>query len=407
MRCHQPWWAMIFYYTHDITEEMGPTAIIPGTQYYEKFAGEDKGVMLPTGKAGTMVLVHFDIWHRASLNLSPHDRYMLKFQFIRLHAPTSPSWNHQGSQFVPPQDTPAPHLNMWQNIWDWMRGETGSSTGGIAEPDRLEQLRAGLDSPNEIQRIQAADELGQIGEAGSDCSPALSRLLHDPVEAVALNAAYALGKMGTCGIQQLLDAISMGSKLESARASYGIQVAGEAAVDGLAGVLQSADEYAKAYAAFALGGIGAPASKAVPTMIAALQDQSEWVRRNIIEALGMIGDPVDQIVPALVGELENSLEQEKDVQQPEKKEDYIQHQHYIINKVGYTATLSLLRVVRPQDAKEVLPVLEKALQSRDRYIRAYAFEVLTHLKTPEAVELMIHSFRAARWCPDTNKHSPF
>lgn len=89
---------MIFYYMQDITEEMGPTAIMPGTAYYDKFVGDQGETILPTGKAGTMVLVHFDLWHKASLNVSGMDRYMLKFQFVRLRAPESPSWNHLGTE---------------------------------------------------------------------------------------------------------------------------------------------------------------------------------------------------------------------------------------------------------------------------------------------------------------------
>ena len=153
MRSHRPWWAMIFYYTHDITEDLGPTAIMPGTQYYEKFLGDRGETLLPTGKAGTMVLVHFDLWHKASLNVSELDRYMLKFQFLRLSAPEFPSWNHQSSEMIVPEGTPAIHMNLWQDVWDWLRGEhTTKQDGTTTTEERLLALRQELESENSTER---------------------------------------------------------------------------------------------------------------------------------------------------------------------------------------------------------------------------------------------------------------
>eukprot|EP01050_Picozoa_sp_SAG11_P048232 SAG11_NODE_25691_length_355_cov_0.980469_1_plen_42_part_10 len=33
MRSHHPRWVIIFFYPHAVTEEMGPTAILPGATY--------------------------------------------------------------------------------------------------------------------------------------------------------------------------------------------------------------------------------------------------------------------------------------------------------------------------------------------------------------------------------------
>ena len=41
------------------------------------------------GPAGTCVLVHFDIAHGGSLNLSQQTRYMVKFVFVRTREPES------------------------------------------------------------------------------------------------------------------------------------------------------------------------------------------------------------------------------------------------------------------------------------------------------------------------------
>ncbi|MNI41679.1 hypothetical protein D3C73_959390 [compost metagenome] len=91
----------------------------------------------------------------------------------------------------------------------------------------------------------------------------------------------------------------------------------------------------------------------------------------------------------------------------ESKNLYVSKQNYISNKIGYTAALSLLRTGKTGDAKQVVRSLQKALYSKDRYVRAYAAEALTHLRTDEAVDIMIQYYRSSRWCQDTSKASTF
>ncbi|MEK3886317.1 HEAT repeat domain-containing protein [Bacillus sp. FSL K6-3431] len=407
MRSHRPWWAMIFYYTQDITEDLGPTAIMPGTQYYEKFLGDKGETLLPTGKAGTMVLVHFDLWHKASLNVSNLDRYMLKFQFARLKEPEYPSWNHKNKEMVLPEDTPAIHQNLWKDVWDWLRHEPANSVAAkMVDAYDLSQLKADLNAEDASVRGRAADQLGLIGEAAASCVSELGRLLSDPVEVVALNAAYALGQMGLAGTRTLLEQLQQGSNLIAKRAAYGIQGPGGIAIPGLIDTLRHKEEKRRALAAFVLGMLGSTASEAVPALIMSLQDQSQWVRRNSIEALGVIVHPADQIVPALVKALKESLLEES----PDSAKSgdlYDQNQKYIINKNGYTAALSLLRVGKEGDAHIVVDALKKALNSKDRYLRAYAAEALSHLRTEDAIDALIRFGRSSRWCPDTHKSSTF
>jgi HEAT repeat protein len=83
------------------------------------------------------------------------------------------------------------------------------------------------------------------------------------------------------------------------------------------------------------------------------------------------------------------------------------NQQYIANKIGYTAALSLLRTGKDGDPEIVVDALRQALGSKDRYVRAYASEALTHLRTPEAIDVLIRFYRSSRWCPDTHKASTF
>lgn len=412
MRSHRPWWAMIFYYTHDITEDLGPTAIMPGTQYYEKFLGDRGEPLLPTGKAGTMVLVHFDLWHKASLNVSELDRYMLKFQFLRLSAPEFPSWNHRSKDMIVPEGTPAIHMNLWLDVWDWLRGEhTAKQAYTTTIEERLLALRQELGAESATDRGRAADELGRIGAAAASCAPSLGLLLNDQVETTALNAAYALGQLGTEGIETLISHITEGSSLTAERAAYGLQGAGIEAIPKLLRVMKHKDEKRRALAIFVLGMIGSSEGEVVPSLISSLQDQSEWVRRNAVESLGMIKNAGEQIVSALAKVLKDSLLCETDNTSEsintEAIKSYASHQPYIINKIGYTAALSLLRIGNAGDMKEAILSLERALYSKDRYVRAYASEALTHLRSEEAVDILIRFYRSSRWCPDTSNVSTF
>ena len=69
-RNHRTRWAMLFYYPQDVTIANGPTGVVPGSQnYLAKESWETAGEAEPClGAAGTAVLVHFDLWHRAFPN---------------------------------------------------------------------------------------------------------------------------------------------------------------------------------------------------------------------------------------------------------------------------------------------------------------------------------------------------
>ncbi|GLX70647.1 HEAT repeat domain-containing protein [Paenibacillus glycanilyticus] len=405
MRSHRPWWVMMFYYTQDITEEMGPTAIMPGSQYNEKFPNQP--ALLPTGKAGTIALVHFDLWHKASLNTSNLDRYMFKFQFVRLSEPKAPSWNHTNAAPHFPASAPDAHLNLWSDVWSWLKGEAHTVKNTEGNQAEVATMIEALSSEDAVIRSQAADKLGFAGDAATAAVPQLSELIRDSSEDVALNAVYALGHIGGTGTAALLKEVAEGSKLTATRAAYGLQASGKDAIPGLIELLNHENEHRRALAAFVLGMLGSDASTAVPSIIVAVHDDSEWVRRNCVEALGMIAEPADETVPALVRALEEAVARETASEEIGSASTYVQNQDYITNKIAYTAALSLLRIGKHGDPDLVIEGLASGLRSQDRYARAYAFEALTAIRTPRAVDLLIKQYRAARWCPDTHQASTF
>jgi hypothetical protein len=99
-RHHQLRTVLAMYYPQDVTPDMGPTVLLPGTHFRNAptdrmatYANFREQVVL-TVKAGTVAITHYDIWHAASANKSDRTRYMLKFLFSRASEPTAPSWEH-------------------------------------------------------------------------------------------------------------------------------------------------------------------------------------------------------------------------------------------------------------------------------------------------------------------------
>eukprot|EP00759_Apiculatamorpha_spiralis_P051032 PhF_6_TR5093/c0_g1_i2/m.7163 len=154
---HNPWDAMIFYFPHDVSIDMGPTVLLPYSQYSTKNHNRQESEELKESKlAGTCVLIHYNIWHRGSINTSLNDRCMVKLQFLRMEAPVSgkPSWNHTSKDWVynVPPATKANALSsvvhpsmvpVWQSVWQWYRG--APSDGVTAPPSTPSSWQALLD----------------------------------------------------------------------------------------------------------------------------------------------------------------------------------------------------------------------------------------------------------------------
>ena len=88
------------YYPHTITADMGPTVIVPGTQF--RNAPTDRmatytnirGQVPLTVPAGTFAITHYDLWHGTASNNTDVKRHMIKFLFDRNSVNKAPSWNH-------------------------------------------------------------------------------------------------------------------------------------------------------------------------------------------------------------------------------------------------------------------------------------------------------------------------
>ena len=361
VRNHHNWWAMIFYYPQAVDEEMGPSGLLSGSQYYTKRAGDETETpVYMEGPEGTFALIHYDLWHRGGANLSQKTRAMMKFQFVRMNAPTGPAWNNKEAGWKQVEDAPVDHNVLWAHQWRWHRGETGTtgngatgvalqSNGSGTEETKIQDLAEKLPSRYEPKGVDCAYRLATYGE---EAIPALGAALTSGNATASRNAGYGLSEVGTAAREVLLEA--MGHECENARM----------------------------YAAFALGESGQADVESAGAVAKAVSDPSVAVRRSAVEALGLLKEPVELTRPAL----EHGLSDDDD-------------------QVRFTAALSLLRL--GSKSAGALPALQAALRDENRYVRANAVDALRRVGTGEALNIALDYLSAHRWCPTTTPDNLF
>lgn len=385
VRHHCPRWAMAFYYPQDAPLEMGPSSVLPGTQYYStRITENNEGELAISGEAGTLTIIHFDLWHRAMANLTDKTRYMMKFQFIRMDAPQAPEWNvtdpHWTEEGLHPA-TPA-HRGTWRHVWNWMGGVSNGESEQSANGNLAKSIAA-LEDTDESVRSGAADDLGMFGESAAEAIPHLIGALRDPYEPVRLNAAYALGAMGAPAVPELIAALNDENGPTRRMAAYGLAAVGEAAVPALSEALQHTEENVRVEATYALAQIGAAAEPAIPALMERRKDSSVEVRRYLAEAFGSLGPIAAPAVPVLTDMLDTD-------------ED---------DQARFESALALAQI--GPASSDAIPVLETSLSSKNRYIRDNSVLALKRIGTPEAETALFDYLLTARWCSITNRESTF
>ncbi len=383
VRHHCPRWAMAFYYPQDAPLEMGPSSVLPGTQYYStRITDDNDGELALSGEAGTIAVIHFDLWHRAMANQTDKTRYMMKFQFIRMDAPETPEWNVTDPHWQPEGINPATpaHQGTWRHVWNWIAGESNGQTPA-ATNGTLADAIAALGSDDGAVRASAADTLGLFGESATDVVPQLIQALRDSYEPVCLNAAYALGTIGEPAVPQLIETLSDENGPTRRMAAYALAAVGTPAVPALSEVLQHTEDAVRIEATYALAQIGDSAETALPTLIEHAKDPAAEVRRYIADAFGGIGPAAAPAVPALIEMLENDEDKQ----------------------ARFEAALALAQI--GPASSDAVPALANALRDPDRYVRDNAIHALKRIDTPEAESELFDYLLMARWCPITNRAS--
>ena len=94
---------LAMYYPQDVEPNMGPTALIPGSHLFKAATdrnashGNFRDQIVATLKAGSVLILHYDIWHAGTANTSDTVRYMVKYLFERESESTEPGWNHDSA----------------------------------------------------------------------------------------------------------------------------------------------------------------------------------------------------------------------------------------------------------------------------------------------------------------------
>ena len=371
VRHHRFRWVMAFYYPQDVTEDMGPTGILPGKQYYNTVSNTNptqstEQAKALCGEAGTVTIVNFDSWHRATANRSDKKRYMLKFQFTRMQEPSQPL---QGNEHTWQPTDNDKHPALSSHVWNWLSQSHGGDSMHVApdENGSASQLIAGLRNIDESVRLNSAYALGEMGES---VVPSLMQALQQEAEALAEKNVVKTA------------ANPQGGNPADLYSTQALTEVGGASVPALISAVGDASWSTRAAAADTLGNLGLLAEEAVPVLMQGLRDENLWVRRNAAEALGIIAAPAEDIVPAL---MQVSSDSEM--------------------LVRLNAVMALAKI--GQSADSIVPALAARLSDEDRYVRYYAAAVLRQIGTPDAQNALWDDLLTSRWCPITTAENPY
>lgn len=363
---HHPWWVMLMYYPQDIYKEIGPTGVIPGSQYIaQRLEDIDQLGAHAEGPVGTVMMIHYDIWHRKMQNFTVLKRFMVKFEFIRMQRPTGVTWDSTSADWQGPKTVPAFDMTpAWRGVWRWLGHRDDNTSPPVEDVSNL---------------------VGRLG---------------DDRETVGLNAAYALAEMGTAGRDALLEALRAddGENVDDARcfidegqkselemvarnAAHGLVAVGVDAMLGLLDCVRDGGPRVRRYACFALGELDTDDDAVIEALIGGCTDPDPAVRLNAVEALGLkVGD--ERSATALGAALADDDDE-----------------------VRFNAALALARL--GPAATPVVDQLISALSDGNRYVAGYAVEALRRVGTTAANEALIRFLMISRWCPLTSNKDLF
>jgi hypothetical protein len=364
VRSHRCDWLMLFYYPQDVDDANGPTEVVPGSQYWtvdhetpdggwhsgdrvsrdvdpDVFVGPDLDARDRAQRealidglgieglarrflhvpAGTVVVAHYDLFHRGSRTTpDAAERYLYKFYFARVHDPVS----------IAPQPSPGDHCP-------------------VAELER--RLLTG----REDERVDAAYSLGADAAAGSlPALDALTAALTADAEGARRAAGHGLREAGPLGVSRLLAAVdaSGAPTRRVAVAGLGTEAAAATRPAEIVACLSRAvaddpDDLVRSNAAYSLGRIARSLSSS--------------------EARGVGTSPVAEIVDALLGRLV-----------PGAEPDNAHNAGFSRSTVRQSAAFGLAVVLanhRLGDA-HVAAILDLLAGEADRYVRGLIIEGL-------------------------------
>ena len=413
-RSHRTRYARIMYYSQDTPIELGPTHVVPGSQYHDEISDEDRGRAMPVhGDAGLVFLSHFDIVHAAGVNLQDRSRHMIKFIFMRAEEPEQPTWNCEDEAWQPPEDFTAPYdlEPAWRSIWDWHAGKQGevSSADKSTSADFSTLLECLTSDESSVEeKLSVLAELAKIGPEAADAVPNIVELLQTGHQALRTSAIYTLGFIGEPAIEALAEFLeAAGGEIaseESSRwdkrwisihdAAYAISAIGVPAVDTLIGLLKSPHEWTRINAAFALGEMDSQSAPAVSMLAELLNDESNYVIRAATCALGTIRKEVP------IGLLSELLSADRPGWDEPKNWGWT-----VRNAVNTTAAISLARL--GHQAADSEAALVEALRNPIGQVGFLAIQALNRIGTETARKAVADELISRYWDSSLSAHRQF
>ena len=399
---HHPWWVMIMYYPQDMFEGIGPTGVIPGTQYIaQRLADSDISGIHANGKSGVCMMIHYDIWHRKMKNFTDLKRYMVKFEFIRMEPPSDITWNNTTPDAINQFELNSINYQpIWKSQLEWLSGGKIAPEARIFDSSSQVQLRQELDSSETKIIVDALNKLYGAKNLDSETLSVIEALVHHENEFISLSACYSLAATGNDGITRLIQLmhsndgknvddprcfIDEGQKSElemvCRNAVHGLVAGGASSIEELIRAYQSGMERIKKYVCFALGEIDSNSNSVLDTLATGCLHEDPAVRLNAVEALGL-----KQCREQDVTLIDNLLRDADD-------------------EVRFNAALALAR--NGEGSLYATEGLAQALCDPNRYVYGYALEALERINTKKSTDVLMKYLKATRYCPYTTADSLF
>jgi len=167
-----------------------------------------------------------------------------------------------------------------------------------------------LSEGDSIMRRNAAVILGSIGPKAKDAIPALERGLRDKDKAFCWTVKQALRKIHQTSFHDLVDSLDNKDVIVRINAAQELGDMGEKAADAVPALIKCLDDdkaEVRKNAAYALAKIGKPA---VPALLDVLKHKDPTIRKNTVFTLGEMGADAKDALAALTELYENDQDKD-------------------------------------------------------------------------------------------------
>ena len=400
---HHPWWVMIMYYPQNTYEKIGPTGIIPGSQYIaQKLEENDISGINVDGNAGVCMMIHYDIWHRKMKNFTDLKRYMVKFEFIRMEQPKDITWENISSDSINYFEfNTRNYYPIWKSQLEWISGEK-ISVEKFNKHKKIneKEILSKLDSKDINRVTEGLNQSYGLKFKDKKILKILEDLVKNGNEFISLSAAYSIGKQGLPGIKSLIALMQFndGINVDDARcfidegqkselemvcrnSAHGLVSSNLKSIDLLIDAFNSGQERIKKYICFIFGEISLNSQKLLDKLIEGCQEKDPAIRLNAVEALGLKKCRKKDI------EIIEKLLEDKD------------------DEVRFNSALALAR--NGKRSKYATKGLINCLNDPNRYVYGYALEALDRINTTESNDCLKKYLKITRYCPYTTFDSLF